>query len=882
MSDHQGSRNRALRASAVVESGLDPAFDRLANLAVMATRAPICLVLFGDEALIKGYSGPGDAALEMVRPPRDFYESLLADDAPAVQVRGELAGAAVLEPGGMRVGCVCLRTPAPRIWTPQMLGALSDFAQMAGTELAIRASRQPDNRTAVILESISDACVFLDREFRYTYVNKRAGEIFKRNPSDLLGKHIWTEFPEGVGQKFYHAYNRAMAEQVFVNIAEYYPPWNRWFENRIYPSPEGLAIFFRDITAHRQEELERNRLASIIEMSEDLVLVASADGKLLHLNPTGRCLLGLSDDADVSNVHLVGIHTPESHDRICEAMPEAMKGRPWEGEATLAGSGGRKIPVRETLMWHEATEPDGGYFSLRARDLSDRRRADEQLERAAEFREQTERLAHIGYFIWEIGSNRMTLSPELQRIFGLEAEQFQATFEGYLERLYPEDRARAREIIEQALNQRTPFTFRTRIVRPRGETRHLRSWGSVSVNDAGQVTEVFGTSLDVTDLVVATEELRHSQEFLSTALKDTGVAVWEWVVHSNQVRFSERAADALGLRQQDLTSTFDAYLQCVHPDDLESVLDALRSCVAYGKDIDREHRIRLPNGDERWIVGRGRGHVSTDGSVDRVVGTLVDVTERHRAEEEHRQLLERLAQAQKLEAIGRLSAGVAHDFNNHLTIVLNATEHILRSSAGLDSSAREALNSIREAAGACTALTSQFLAFSRNQRRSLKLAPMDLNAVVRNACKLLRRLLPDAVTLEFSPAPALEPVRADREQIDRVLLNLVVNARDAMPDGGRLTLLTRAEDDHAVLEIQDTGVGMTPEVRAHIFEPFFTTKSHTKGIGLGLATVYGIVAQSGGSIEVQTEPGNGTTFLIRLPFAKQLPTGQLASPSSTE
>jgi PAS domain S-box-containing protein len=247
-----------------------------------------------------------------------------------------------------------------------------------------------------------------------------------------------------------------------------------------------------------------------------------------------------------------------------------------------------------------------------------------------------------------------------------------------------------------------------------------------------------------------------------------------------------------------------------------------------------------------------------------------DITERRRLEEQFRQ-------SQKLEAVGRLAGGVAHDFNNLLTVVSGYSD-LLANNPSIDARAREAVTEVQKAAERAIAVTRQLLAFSR--KTMLVPRPLDLNAVLADINKLIRRLIGEDIILVTNLAPSLLPVTADPGMLQQVILNLAVNARDAMPQGGDLTITTSNEvvdapaaalqpglqpGRYALLTVADTGCGMDAETKAHIFEPFFTTKEPGKGTGLGLATVYGIVTQSLGHIDVQSEPGRGTTFRVHWP-----------------
>jgi signal transduction histidine kinase/ActR/RegA family two-component response regulator len=257
-----------------------------------------------------------------------------------------------------------------------------------------------------------------------------------------------------------------------------------------------------------------------------------------------------------------------------------------------------------------------------------------------------------------------------------------------------------------------------------------------------------------------------------------------------------------------------------------------------------------------------------DGSISGAMMFAADVTERRRLEEQFRQ-------AQKMEAVGRLAGGVAHDFNNLLTVILGSAKDLARRSGG-DPEARELAEEVLEAGQRAAALTRQLLAFSRQQ--ALRPREIDVNEIVRGLERMLRRLIGADIEIVTRLEEGLGSVVADPGQIEQVLMNLVVNARDAMPKGGRLVLSTREVENapegdaaravpgpHVLLAVSDTGHGMAPEVLAHVFEPFFTTKERGKGTGLGLATVFGIVKQSGGSITVSSKPGVGTTFEVYLP-----------------
>jgi PAS domain S-box-containing protein len=312
----------------------------------------------------------------------------------------------------------------------------------------------------------------------------------------------------------------------------------------------------------------------------------------------------------------------------------------------------------------------------------------------------------------------------------------------------------------------------------------------------------------------------------------------------------------------------------VHPDDRARAQALFVSVLAPGVAVARDAiRVRHKSGTWRDLEIAAVNHLD-DAIVEAVVVTYHDVTDRKRAEASLRELEEQHRQAQKMEAIGRLASGVAHDFNNLLTAILGSAELLLEELPA-DHPGRVEAKETREAALRAADLTRQLLAFSRQQ----VLAPqvLDLNDVVTNVEKMLRRLIGEDVELRTAQAPDIGAVRADPGQLEQVLINLAVNARDAMPRGGRLTIETANADlddgyaagvapgRYVMFAVSDTGTGMDPETQTRLFEPFFTTKEKGKGTGLGLATVYGIVKQSGGYVSVYSEPGHGTSLKVYLP-----------------
>jgi signal transduction histidine kinase len=310
--------------------------------------------------------------------------------------------------------------------------------------------------------------------------------------------------------------------------------------------------------------------------------------------------------------------------------------------------------------------------------------------------------------------------------------------------------------------------------------------------------------------------------------------------------------------------------------------------------VNYEMPLVTKHGEERVISWSTANRFTAEGELLEFIGIGTDVSPRKAAEEKLQKSEQQLRQAQKMEAVGRLAGGVAHDFNNLLTIITGYSQMLLTRLAP-DDPARAELAEIKEAGDRAVALTGQLLAFSRKQVVQLKV--LDLNAVVTNLDKMLQRLIGEDILLATALAPSVGRVKADPGQIEQIIMNLAVNARDAMPRGGKLTFETadmELDDTYAnhmvavqpgsyvMLAVSDTGCGMDAETQAHIFEPFFTTKEQGKGTGLGLSMVYGIVKQNDGYIWCYSEVGHGTTFKIYLPHADEPATSQLPDTTAAD
>ena len=382
---------------------------------------------------------------------------------------------------------------------------------------------------------------------------------------------------------------------------------------------------------------------------------------------------------------------------------------------------------------------------------------------------------------------------------------------------------------------------------------------------------VLGLVRDVTERKRAEEALRESEHRFRQVTESIDEVFWLTDTTKNQMIYISPAYERIwGRTCASLYATPRSWMDAIHPEDRERVRNAALTRQA-AQTYDVDYRIVRPDGSTRWIHDRAFPIRDASGQVYRVAGVATDITSR-------RQLEEQFRHAQKMEAIGQLAAGVAHDFNNLLTVMRGNAELLLLDPAQEGSQTGECLKQITAAAERAAGLTRQLLVFSRKQ--AIRTEVLSLNEVILNLTRMLKRIIGEHVELQSHCAVSLPFIEGDAAMLEQVLVNLVVNARDAMPNGGLIHIATdklslgadsarrnpeARSGEFVCLMIRDTGTGIAPEILAHIFEPFFTTKEPGKGTGLGLATVYGIVKQHQGWIEVSSLLGKGTTFKIFLP-----------------
>lgn len=443
-----------------------------------------------------------------------------------------------------------------------------------------------------------------------------------------------------------------------------------------------------------------------------------------------------------------------------------------------------------------------------------------------------------------------------------------------LDLIHSDDKQEIEKAWRQAVKEKSVFNQILRISTTNGTFRCLAARSVPMFKPDGSLRNWAGTFHEITERLMAEEQLKKSEERFRSLVNATSQIVWTADADGRIVTTLSKDGNTF---DQSGSSIDEKWFKNIHPKQKEKAIADFRRAIETKKDYHAEFQILQTDEVYHYYVARAVPVYEKDGTIREWVGTLTDITKAKHSEENLRRSEEQLRQSQKLESVGRLAGGIAHDFNNMLTAINGYSDLALRR-LGESDPLRHNLEEIKKAGERSAALTQQLLAFSR--RTILQMETLDINQIVNDSIVMLQRLIGEDIQINSCLRPQIDEIKADSNQLSQMLLNLVVNARDAMPSGGTITITTDniELDDDFVLQnpgsvagsfvkfaVSDNGVGIDEETKQMIFEPFFTTKEIGKGTGLGLSTVYGIVNQLGGTIVVNSSVGIGTTFEIYLP-----------------
>ena len=623
----------------------------------------------------------------------------------------------------------------------------NDISDRKASENELRAS---ENRSRTILESITDGFFALDSDWRFTYINAAGERFLDRTPGDLIGKSLWDEFPGTVGSEFERVYRRVVAGPVGESFTAYYPNFHRWYEVTAYPAPNGLSVYFRDVTDRRQVEQERQQFAALVDASSDFIGVAGLDLRGLYLNRAGEELIGL-EHGQVASIGVLDCFPESERDRVI---------------GLIAGSEGGEPVVVDTWFQHLRT------------------------------------------------------------------------------------------------GQLIPV-----------------SWAFLRLRDtSGNVSGYATVTRDLTERNHAEERLRASEERRRLALDAAELGMWHVEPATRALQTDTRFRAIFGT-----TDEWTDYLQVfavIHPDDLPAVQAAVAAATRPQDPIPYaiEYRIVHPNGSLRWVFAKGRTSIEGTGPSRRATsfnGTVADITEQKKGEEERERLVARLQEQDQRK--DEFLATLAHELRNPLAPIRNGLQ-IMRLAKG-DAKATEQVRSMMERQlGQMVHLIDDLLDLSRISRGAIDLRKVriELAKAIELAIEATRPSIEQAgheLVIEVPPGPIF--VDADLTRLAQVFSNLLNNAAKYTQRGGRIRLSVQHLGTEAVVSVQDNGIGIPPHMLQHVFEMFTQVDRHLErsqgGLGVGLSIVQRLVQMHGGSVEARSDGnGRGSEFVVRLPVALSL------------
>ena len=716
----------------------------------------------------------------------------------------------------------------------------------------------------------------LDREMSFVRINAILAEINGLSVEAHLGQRVQELLPDLA----------AVVEPILTRVLEQgeqiraipvsghtpsQPGVLRQWEGTYLPLEVGgerlAAVYVEERTlqlaaerARREQAEEFTAVAQALPLG---MLVIDPSGRYLYANAPAMRLLGMTLEEAGGTGWQQRIH-PDDRERVAAGVARVRQARgSFESEHRHVEADGGVTWVRTSTfgIW------DGDELRRLVTLLEDvtERRRDAEALRESELRFRTiAEAAPIGILLSDATSRVLYANAETERITGRTAAALSEG--GWAELVHPEDLPRLVETMQRDHEPSAGFAVALRVVRGDGSVLRTEAQARNLYVDGVRTGRLTLVS-DVTERYRMEAALHESEELFRELAENIDAVFYLARPDATGVDYVSPGFWSIwGRTPAELQEQPELWMDAIHPDDRAGVHEAFSRDRA---GFHAEYRIVRPDGSVRWISDRSFPVRDAAGELVRIAGVATDETTR-------RTLETQLLQAQRLESIGRLAGGVAHDFNNLLTVILSHAAFARQDAAQAD----EDLAAIEQAGARASELTAQLLAFARRQVIEPRI--IDLNVLTTQIDRMLRRLIGEHVQLETVLEPQLWPVRVDPAQMEQVLLNLAVNARDAMPNGGTLTLETAnvvldagyvashadvQPGEYVMLAVSDNGEGIDPALLPMIFEPFFTTKPSGVGTGLGLATCYGIIRQAGGHIWAYSEPGNGATFKLYLPRA---------------
>jgi two-component system cell cycle sensor histidine kinase/response regulator CckA len=743
--------------------------------------------------------------------------------------------------------------------------------------LAEQALKESEGRFRTLIEDSPESLFLTDVQGTILAASRVAAQRLGKSLAEVTGAIAFDLFPPEVAAHRWPFFDQAVATGRPVRLED--ARGDRHFDINFNPILDAdgkvsmMSILAIDITDRKNAEAalreSEERYRVLFEGSTHGILAVDMEtGRFGYANPSICRMLGYSE-RELRQLGIADIHPKDSLNQVMVEFESLAR-----NEKNLSAA----LPCRRkdgTVFYADIASAKSliqgrryavGFFM----DVSERRRAEEALrESEARFRAIFE-YAPVGIVMADFRGRLLQANQAIYRITGYSATELRGMH--FKEVTHPEDLPENLRLHQELVEGKRPHYFmEKRYLRKDGEIVWVNLMMSLLRDNQGEPHSFIATVVDITARKQAEAELRESEQRFRLMAETIQDVFWISTPEIDSMMYVSPAYEQVwGHTCQELYQSPQSFIDAIHPEDREQARSEIFTNQSRGLSYSQEYRIIRPDGAVRWVRDRGFPVRDDQGRVILVTGVVTDITESKALEAQ-------LLQAQKMEAVGRLAGGVAHDFNNLLMAITGYGE-LMRDKVLQDDPLYGYLENILKAGDRAAALTQQLLTFSR--QKIFHPQVIDLNRVVLDLEPMLRRLIGEDLHLEVVTDRRPVAVKADPGQLGQIIMNLVVNARDAMPQGGRLTLKAAPvlfkksrhtrfglapPGPYVMLVVEDTGVGMDETIKTHAFEPFFTTKEPGKGTGLGLSTVYGIVKQSSGYLDLASEPGAGSTFTIYLP-----------------
>jgi PAS domain S-box-containing protein len=742
-------------------------------------------------------------------------------------------------------------------------GALQDITTQRTHETERHALA---TQLSATLESMSDSFFTLDKRWFITYVNAEMTRKVKKSREEMLHKLVWDVFPSTENSRFHACYQRAIDTGKVATVVDFYEPLGQWFELRSHPTADGVAVYFQDVTQKRKDGEQLLLLQTCMERMNDIVVVTEAtpivgDGpKVLYVNPAFEQSTGYKPHEIIGNTPRL-LQGPGTRRDVLDRIRASLER--WE-------------PVREEVLnykkngeelWLEldivpitnAAGLNTHWISIE-RDITERKRATEALRQKDNLLKVGGRVGKIGGWTAAPSANAVQWSDEIYAM--LDWPRSSPPTLGEFISLFPTDsRASFKALIDECAMHGTGFDREFQVTTCAGYLKWVRVAAEPAWAERGGVSGVHGALQDTTSMKQVEERLREQAALLDKAQD----AIWVLTLDGTVAYWNRSAERIHGWTVEESLHQRARELLFNNPD----VFDRCHASVMQDSEWVGEIEYKTRDGKHLLMVSRWTLVRDEAGQPRSILAINTDITHQKKMEQQ-------FLRAQRMESIGTLAGGIAHDLNNVLAPIMMSIELLKDSLPDPDDQAL--LKTIAVSARRGADMIRQVLSFARGVEG--KRQEVSIPDVLRDLDQILSETMPKNISIVSTVAPDLWLVQADTTQLQQVLMNLCVNARDAMVNGGRITISARnmAVDAHYAamniearvgeyvkIEVEDNGSGIAPDIQERVFDPFFTTKRLGEGTGLGLATTMAIVKGHGGFVRLHSEVGKGSRFRIYLP-----------------